>query len=59
LIGANCPGIGDPWNLTPAQWDAILTRVCEQIAMEHGDKDAQMQVRLKRLLRKKRADQHG
>lgn len=53
-LAHECPGLGDPWNLTPAQWLAYLLRIYERQMRESGSKDAQMQVRLNDLLRQKR-----
>lgn len=41
MIAKHAPGLGDPWALTPAQWDMVLMRICEDLKREHGDVGAE------------------
>jgi len=53
-ISRGCPGMGDPWAMTPAQWDMTLIMLHEQLAMESGDQDSQFAAGLSRVKRRKR-----
>lgn len=53
IIASECPGLGNPWDMTPAQWTQVLIRISERVQMSSGDSAKFHKAHMRRLKREK------
>lgn len=59
-IARACPGLGNPWDLTLAQWNAVLDRLTDLYEDEHPPtSDAESALRILSQQRREERRNHG